>query len=159
MVPIAFFLTFCLAWISQQPVAAPFKPGDEFKADIKLELKPRPVDRYTMDFTETVEQRNRKLSGPLPYLVVNITFEKFQTNEVRVRGFDSNGSPVCNKKATDGLVVKLNLGFTDDLKDHVTPHEFNIYTLNDSRKEVARIHLIVQEDGTFLVNNEVRGKF
>lgn len=138
----------------------PYKPEDEFKVDLKLELKQKPVnDRYHVDFNETWEDRNKNTASMLPYLTVQIKFLKFGENEVRVKGYNNKGEPVCNKKLDADLVVKLELGFTEDLKDRVTPHEFNIYTLDSKKKEVYRIHLVIQEDGTFLVNDKMRGKF
>ncbi len=152
------FLLLALSIWANQP-EIPYKPNDEFAVEVKLELKPKPMDRYTVDYTETVDQRNRKLGGDLPYLTVKIKYKKLQENEVRIKGYNNVRQMICNKKAEPELEVKLNLGFTDDLKDRVAPHEFTVYTLDAKKNEVARIHMLVQEDGTFLVNGEVRGKF
>ncbi|MFZ5973623.1 MAG: hypothetical protein ACOYXA_18725 [Bacteroidota bacterium] len=152
-----FLLLISWLWATQPDI--PYKSNDEFALEVKLELRPKPIDRYTVDYTETVDQRNRKLGGDLPYLIVKIKYKKLADNEVRVKGYNNARHMICNKKAEPDLEVKLNLGFTDDLKDRVSPHEFMIYTLDDRKKEVAQIHMVVQEDGTFLVNGEVRGKF
>lgn len=137
----------------------PYKPNDQFSLEIKLDLRPKPYDRYTVDFSETVEERNRKTSSQLPYLVVHLRFPSFSPEEKRVRGFNNNLVPMFSKKAEDGLLVKLELGYTDDIKDRTAPHEFNVYTFSSEKKEIYVINLLVTEDGTFLVNGEVRGKF
>ena len=51
------------------------------------------------------------------------------------------------------------MGFTDDVKAHVSPYEISIIFASKEKKEISRIHLLIQEDGTFLVNGEKRGKF
>lgn len=137
----------------------PYKPNEQFSLEVKLDLRPKPYDRYTVDFSETVEERNRKTSSQLPYLVVHLKFLKFSAEEKRVRGFNSSQVPLFNKKAEEGLSVKLELGYTDDIKDRTTPHEFNVYTFSSDKKEIYLINLTVAEDGTFLVNGETRGKF
>lgn len=155
-------LPFQLLWLFGffQNTEIPFKPKDEFQVETKFELKQRPVnDRYHIDYNETWDDRNRSNATQLPYLIVNLRFLKFSEGEVRVKGYNNQDEPICNKKAEENLLVKLNLGFTDDVKDHVAPYEFNVFTYSKTKAEVYRIHMLVTEDGTFLVNGEIRGKF
>jgi hypothetical protein len=115
----------------------PFKPKEEFQIDLKFELKQRPInDRYHVDFNETWDARHKSNASMLPYLTVHVKFLKFSEAEKRVKGFNSADTPVCNKKAEEGLLVKLNLGFTDDVKDRIVPHEFNIYTVSSNKEDI-----------------------
>jgi hypothetical protein len=54
--------------------------------------------------------------------------------------------------------VKLELGFTDDIKDHVGPYEFTILLLDDGKQPVSRVVIYFKSDGTYLVNGQMRGK-
>jgi hypothetical protein len=66
---------------------------------------------------------------------------------------------LVNRKAMAGMVIKLDIGFIDDVKDRVSPHEFTAFLYSDSKKVTNRIHLVIMEDGTFMVNDEKKGKF
>ena len=140
----------------------PYKPNDEFQLEMEYKFKQKPgADHLTLDFTETIQEHQKKQysGGPLPYLIISFKTLKLSSEEVRVRGINSEGNMVVTKKAEVGSTFKLDLGYTDDMKDRVTSHEFNIYFLSAKKKELSRVHLFVQEDGTFLVNGEIRGKF
>jgi hypothetical protein len=139
----------------------PLKPFDEFELKLNFSFKKRPqVDKYTMNFEESKQEfERRNTSGDLPFLTIDLKFLKLSDEEVRVRVVNSESKLIYTKKANLDNHVEFDLGFTDDLKDHVSAHEFNIYLLTGKRKETSRIHLFVTEDGTFLVNNEKRGKF
>jgi len=50
------------------------------------------------------------------------------------------------------------MGYTDDIKGRVTEHEYTVYFLSKDKKPVSRIVIYFQEDGTFLVNGEKRGR-
>jgi bifunctional DNase/RNase len=45
------------------------------------------------------------------------------------------------------------------MKDRISAHEFTLFLLNSAKVEVSRIRMVVEEDGTFWVNGEPRGKF
>lgn len=139
----------------------PYKPAEEIKVELDYKFKQRPsVDNLTVDYGETREQHERrKVSGPLPYLMVNFTVLSLKEGEVRIRGINNLGNSVITKKAEVGTTFKIDLGYTDDMKDRVSPYEFNIYFLSPEKKNLSRVHLLVLEDGTFLINGEKRGKF
>lgn len=150
--------TWCLVW--QQDVH--YKPSDEFVIELDFKFKQRlGVDHTIVDFTETREEQTKKqsLGAPLPYLVLKCKILKLQTNEVRVRAISNTGHMLFSRKAQTGLEFKLDIGFTDDMKDRVTAHEVIIYFLSSSKEDMSRIRLNVMEDGTFTVNDEIRGKF
>jgi hypothetical protein len=140
-----------------------YKPKEEFEVKLNYEFKQRQTTldhTKVVDFTETKADRERNTtSGPLPFLTLNIKLIKLPKGEVKLRALDHFGKSVMTKKIVEGDIVKMVLGYTDDLKDRVNSHEYNIYLMDADKKEVNRIHLFVGEDGTFMINGEKRGKF
>lgn len=138
----------------------PLKPFEEFELKLNFEFKERPhadPNRVDLDLTEKEKNRGRG-SGPLPYLFLNFRVLKQQPKEVRVRVIENNTKVVYNKKVDPAAVLKLELGFTDDIKDRVGPYEFTILLLDDSKEPVSRVVIYFQPDGTYLVNGQMRGK-
>jgi hypothetical protein len=137
-----------------QKAEVPLKPSDEFEIKLDYQLKQKPIsDRFSIDYYDTKE------SGMLPYLVLNVKFLKLSDQEVKAKITDSRNKLIFNKKVSLADVLKLDIGYTDDVKDRVTSHKFNIVLISPDRKDVSRIYILIEEDGTFLVNDEVRGKF
>ena len=66
---------------------------------------------------------------------------------------------VVNKKIGKTLTYEVDMGYIDDIKDHITPSAYTVYALSGKRVALNRIELLVAEDGTFLVNGEKRCKF
>jgi hypothetical protein len=139
----------------------PFKPSDEFELKIDYKFEERPSsDGSKVEYDVASNQVTRKAAtGPLPYLRLQLTLLKLSQEEVKVRVINSKGNLVYNRKAAEGTVIKLDIGFIDDVKDHMTPNEFTAFLYSDSKKTTSRIHLMIMEDGTFVVNDEKRGKF
>jgi hypothetical protein len=147
----------------------PYKPNEEFKLTLDYQFKQRTMASTsttsntsgTINLNETESEHNKRTrsTGPLPYLIVNLKLLKLGADEVRIRIINGNDDVVLNKKVELDKDYKIVLGFTDDVKDWVTPHEYNIYLLSSEKKETTRIHLFVQKSGEFFVNNEMRGKF
>jgi len=142
-----------LAW--QEEI--PFKASDEYEVIIDYKLQDRPaVDQYKADFD--FEKKNRP-TGLLPYLKLQVKLLKLSSDEVKVKVINSTGNLLYNRKASTDSVIKIDLGFIDDVKDRVVPHEFTVLFNSESKSTISKIHMIVMEDGTFLVNNEKKGKF
>ncbi len=144
----------------------PFKPTKEFEVKIDLSFKEKKKQgdgsqsNFTVDYAETVEQRNQKLSGnQLPYLALNIKFNLLSADEEKVKIVNNLGKIVYSKKADVNTVIRLDLGYIDDVKDEVTPNDYDVILLNSEKREIDRINIKISKDGTFLVNNEKRGKF
>ena len=141
----------------------PHKPKEEYKVELEYQFKQRPStgNSNRVDFELESEKTNKKKyeEGSLPYLIVNFKVIKLSDQEIRIRVIKNTGQTILNKKVEAGSSYKLDLGFTDDMKDRVMAHEFKVYFLNDKRKEVSVVTLFIGEDGTFLINDEVRGKF
>ena len=154
-----FLILLCSSW---QTAVVPYKPGEEYKLDLDFKFKQRPVnDPSVFNYEETKQEHDKKqyAAGPLPYLFINCKILKLGAEEVRIRVINERGDAVVSKKVEVESTIKIDLGYTSDMKDRVSPHEYTIYFLSAKRKELSRIHLFIQEDGTFLVNEEIRGKF
>jgi hypothetical protein len=141
----------------------PYKPSDEYKIELDYKFKQRQAPESNKvnvgDLTPEELQKRKYGIGPLPYLMVSFYALKLQPGEVRIKAISGDRLTMLSKKVEIDKPYLLDLGYTDDIKDRVTPHEFNVYFLTDKKKEVSRVHLFIKEDGTFLVNGEVRGKF
>jgi len=148
------FLTFTMQ------EAVPFKPANEYEVIIDYKFQDRPVIDQTKVVYDVSDDKNRKTSsGPLPYLKLQLKLLKLSSEEVKVRVVNSSGNLMFNKKVTEGTIIKLDIGFIDDVKDRVTPYEFTVLLYSDSKNAISRIHLVIMEDGTFMVNDEKKGKF
>ncbi len=145
-----------------QGTLVPYKPKEEFEILIDYQFKNRSAaDALTVDYSDTKEDLDKKryAAGVRPYLILNMKLLKLSNEEVKVRAINTEGRTVYNKKVMVGDLVKFDMGFTDDIKDRVGPYAVTVVLLSKDKKETSRIYLYVREDGTFLVNDEVRGKF
>jgi hypothetical protein len=139
-----------------------YKPKEEFEIKLNYEFKQKSntVDYNKVDFVETKGERAKSsVSGLLPHLTLGIKLIKLPKGEVKIKGFDHNGHNILNKKVIEGDIVPMVLGFTDDLKDRVNSHEYNLFLIDKDKNQVNRIHLFIAEDGTFTINGEKKGKF
>jgi hypothetical protein len=140
--------------------AVPFKPNEEFEVKFNFEFKERQRDnanKVLLDATRKEVERSRG-SGPLPYLFLNFRVLKQDNGEERIRVFENGRRTIQAKKFDTNTVLKLDLGFTDDIKDRIGPYEYEIVLLSDKKDAVSRVVIFFEEDGTYLVNGEVRGK-
>jgi hypothetical protein len=153
---VALFLA-CAALFFQE---IPFKPTEDFDLKLQYEFKQRTQDNNSVRFEETVtEQQRRTNSSLLPYVGIKLKLLKYAPEEVKLRITDNLEKVVLNKKIKQDDVIFINMGFTDDMKDRVTAHEYTVHFLDDDKKELSRIRITIAADGSFLVNNEKRGKF
>lgn len=158
MIKVLMILMFPMLILSQE---APYKPSEEFEVTIDYKFEERPsIDRTKVEYDIPTDERTRKaISGPLPYLKLHLKILKVGEKEVRIRVIDSNGNLVYSRKAAKDTKVSIDVGFIDDVKDKITPHSYTVSFLSDSREVMSRIFMVIMEDGTFLVNEEKRGKF
>lgn len=137
-----------------QPV--PYKPNDEFELKIDYAFKQRPLnDKNTVNLSENTRTSS---GGPLPFLSIHFTPLKLQPEELRVRIVSNTGNIIMNRKIAEQQTIKFNMGFTEDLKERLQPHEYTLYFLSSEKAEKSRVVVSVEEDGTFMVNQEKRGK-
>lgn len=149
---ILYLLSFLLLW---QTAEVPYRAKEDFQVELKYDFKDRP-NKETIAWES---QPSHIKSGQLPYLTVKLKILNPKAEEVRFKCENNLGKAVFNKKAEKTLNYDIDMGFIDDLKDHVSPHQFFVYAVSEDRHSLNRIELFVEEDGTFLVNGEKRGKF
>jgi hypothetical protein len=151
-------LVFLFSFFILQQV--PFKASEDFDLKLEYQFKQRPApEKTSVHFDETRKEHERRTStAMLPYLMIRVNLLKVSQEEVRVK-ITNNRERSTSKKVEEGSSLLLDLGFTDDIKDRVSPHEYNLMFVSAEKKELSRIHLLIEEDGTFLVNGEKRGKF
>ena len=125
----------------------------EFK-DRGAQRNPNKID---MDMT-LKEYEKTKGSGLLPYLYLNLKVLKQQSNEIRLKVIENGTNHVLSKKVDPSTILKLDLGFTDDIKDRVGAYEYTVVFLNEDKDPVSRIVIYFEKDGTYLVNGQNRGK-
>ncbi|HMJ68181.1 MAG TPA: hypothetical protein VK508_04775 [Cyclobacteriaceae bacterium] len=150
-----YLISFLFLW---QTAEIPFRAKEDFQVELKYDLKTRPAkDPNAVTFEGGRVSTNS--SGALPYLTVNVTILNPKVEEIRFRCENNLGKSVFNKKADRTLRYVIDMGYIDDLKDHVSPHGYTLFAIADDRVSLNKIEFLVMEDGTFMVNGEKRGKF
>ena len=134
----------------------PFKPKEEFELKLDLQFKQRPRTDYNKI---EMDRRTLPTSGMnAPYLYLNLKVLKDIPDEVRVKVVKNNGETVMARKFDTSVILKLDLGFTDDIKDRVSGHQYIVTFLSKDRDALSKIEIFFEQDGTYLVNVEKRGK-
>lgn len=150
------YLIFTLAFFVLQEI--PFKGKEEFEVKLDYQFKQRPLpDLNTVDLGRVHDPRGA--STVLPYLILNIKIRELEGEKMRLRITNNREDRTAQRRVSAGQVIELDLGFTDDMKDRVTAHKHTLTFIDEHKTPVNRIVIEVQEDGTFLVNGENRGKF
>jgi len=164
-------LLFFFAFLFDHPQdEIPFKAADEFEFKLNLEFRPKPTLEeepgignilYKMKSDNaSIIEANKQTYDPttLPYASMVITPTKLSSDEERIRVVDNLGNRLYNRKASLDESVEFEMGFTDDLKDHISPYQFEVI-LYSKRKEISRILLYFDNDGNLIINEEIRGRF
>ncbi len=145
-----------------QGTAIPYKPFDEFEIQVDFNFKQRNApNNNTVEMVETREDRIRSQNSTAlrPYLILNLKLLKLSEEEVRAKATDNLGHIVFSKKVKVDDLLKIDMGFIDDVKGKITAHDMVILFSSKDRKDISQIHLHIKENGTFVVNDEIRGKF
>lgn len=151
-----FLLLFAITCFQDE---TPFKPTEEFEVKLNFEFKERIKDSNKIELNQTQRDYQRsRASGPLPYLFLNLKILKQQAEEVRVRIEQNGANDVMNRKFDPNTILKLDMGFTDDIKDRVSPYEYTIYFLSKDKKPLSKVTIFFEENGTYIVNGQIRGK-
>jgi len=156
-----------LVWIGLlvflQSAEAPYKAGDEFEIKIDIQIKPRPISsgnsETKIDVSEPPNAREKMEVGPSPYLTLNIKFLKLSDREVKVKIIDGSGKVAFQKKSKEIGVIKLDVGFINDVKQGLVPGEYNITLFDSDKKPASRIRVVITREGRYTVNDVLCGKF
>lgn len=131
---------------------------EEFEVKLDYQFKQRPLaDANTVQLGRDYERRNSP--SVLPYLVLNIKILMLPSEKMRVRITDNLQARDVFKKVDVNSIVELDLGFTDDMKDRVTAYRYTLTFVDRDKTPVNSIVINVDQDGSFFVNGENRGKF
>ena len=135
----------------------PLKPFSDFSVEVNYSFKERPVNANAPAYSA---ERSHQ-GDPLPFLALKVKILKASPEEVRVRGVNSAKKILFSRKLELNEVINVEMGFMEDIKERIpeASHEINIYTLTSKKVEVFKIHIVVAEDGAFMVNGERRGTF
>ncbi|MBN8575918.1 MAG: hypothetical protein J0L66_03210 [Cytophagales bacterium] len=143
-------------WVNAQP-AIPFKPDTEFDFKFDYVFKERPpADKPDYEAPDAPHRPVR--NGPLPYLKTELKLTSLNPNEVRLKVISSKGVIVQQKKCTAQMIIKLDWGFSDDVKDRVAPHQYVVQLLNEKKQPVSQIVLNAEPDGHFYINGQRKGR-
>jgi hypothetical protein len=165
---IIYFLFHILIIPSQDEI--PFKSAHEFEFELNLEFRPKPsLDEevelgnimYKMKSDNaSIIAANKQTYDPatLPYASLMIRPTKLSSGEDRVRVVDNLNNRLYNRKTSLDVAIEFEMGYTDDLKDHISPYQFEVIFYS-KRKEASRILVYFDKDGNLIINEEVRGKF
>lgn len=136
--------------------AVPYKGNDEFELKLDLQFKKRPPpDLNKVD----LEKRTLPASGMnAPYLYIDLRVLKPVPEEYRVKVVKNERDLLLSKKFDPSTVIKLDMGFTDDIKDYISPHHYMITFFSKDKSPLSRIEIFFEKDGTYIVNGEKRGK-
>lgn len=140
----------------------PFKAKEEFEIKLDYKFKQRSADASAKSvyMDETNAERDRRTSTALlPFLVLNVKMLKLPLAESRVKIGTNLNARVVTRKVSEGTTIPIEVGFTDDAKDRVSAHHYTLTFLSADKTEINKITIFIEEDGTFLVNGEKRGKF
>jgi hypothetical protein len=134
----------------------PLKANDEFELKIDLQFKQRPkADVNTVE----LDRRTLPTSGMnAPYLYVNLRILKPVAEELRVKVMSNKNETLLSRKFDPSVLIKLDLGFTDDIKDRAAAHQYIITFLNKEKAPLSKVEIFFEEDGTYIVNGQKRGK-
>jgi hypothetical protein len=151
------FLLCLIVLTSHAQPEIPFKSNDQFEARIDLVFKKREsADVNTYQFSDGT-QNKKTMDTPIAFLSIDFTALQAD-DEVKMKVVYNNNKEKSYKVAI-GKVMKLELGYVEDIKSKGEATEVVLLFLNDKKQVNSKVILKINEDGTFLVNNEKRGKF
>jgi hypothetical protein len=153
------FSIIALVLFTQDTVPLKAKEEFEIKFELSVKQRPYPNDTETVRLSETKGEYNKRTNTDLlPYLKLNVKIITSHPNEAKLKVFHDNGNAVFSRKVEHGMEFKLDLGFTDDIKDRVTAHKYVIRFYTPEKKEFSKIEIEFDTEGNYFVNGERRGR-
>src|SRR5690242_10513349 len=120
MMILPILLSFLIAFQDE----APFKPKEDFEIKFELTFKQRSHDEKTVYMDETRADREKRTNNsPLPYLKLSITIKHVQPEEIKLKVIKDNKFNLMTKKTSQDMEIKLDVGFTDDIKDRISGYK------------------------------------
>ena len=125
----------------------------EFELDYSFKIKPPPAgDKVNLGYSKSYTAQ------PLPYLKLKFGFLNLPNHYFRLRVEDNHGEVKRNKKLKAVETYVLDMGYSDDVKDRVTPHKYTLFFLSKERDKISKIEVEVEENGNLLLNGEFHGR-
>jgi hypothetical protein len=137
----------------------PFKPKEDFEVKFDLTFKQRDHSEKAVYVDETRAEKDRRTSvAPLPYLKLFVKIKRVEPGEIKLKVVRDDKFVILSKKAGQDMEFKLELGFTDDIKDRISGYKHVIQFLSAKKDVVSRIVIEFDKNGNYFVNGEKRGK-
>ena len=150
------FLILFLVHIQEE---IPFKPKEDFQIKFDLAFKQRSQDKKPVHIEEKrAEHDKRTNTSPLPYLKLLVKVMRVQPEEIKVKVIRDDKSTLLSKKAVQDMEFKIDLGYTDDIKDGISGYKHVIQFLSSKKEVLSKIVIEFDKDGYYFVNGEKRGK-
>ena len=150
LLPILTFNLLILTTLKAQEV--PFKLKEEYETKIEVVFKAREA-RSPNSVNLEGEQFSK---GLISFLYIH--FKILVSNgEEKIRIIHGRKDKI--RKITIKEDIDLEMGFIEDLKSKESPGMVTLILLTAKKEPVSKVILLIEEDGTFLVNGVKRGKF
>ena len=130
----------------------PYLPEDEYSYEVEFFLKRKPTDPKEVYRVKNLENR----PDMLPYIKLHFSFLKFEPTDKRIKVY-RQGMVFTSKKIKGPLKLSLDMGYSVDMKERVTPSEYTIFIFDDEGEKRARIEIRVEENGELLINDKMSG--
>jgi hypothetical protein len=152
-------LAFLILFFTHTQDEVPLKPKEDFEIKFDLSFKQRSHDEKAVYLSETrAEHQKRTSSTPLPFLKLLIKIKRLESEEIKVKVIRDDKSTLLSKKAEPDMEFKLEVGFTDDIKDQVSGYKHVVQFLSSKKEVLSRIVIEFDKDGNYFVNGEKRGR-
>ena len=137
----------------------PFKPKDDFEVKFDLTFRQRTYEAKSVYIDETrAEHQKRTNLAPLPYLKLIVKVKRVQPEEIKLKVVRDDKSTILTKKTESDMEFKLDVGFTDDIKDRISGYKHVIQFLSSKKDVISRIVIEFDKEGNYFVIGEKRGK-
>ena len=137
----------------------PFKPKDDFEVKFDLSFKQRNRDEKAVYLQETRAEHEKRTSvTPLPFLKLLVKIKRLQPEEIKIKVVRDDKNVVVSKKAEQDMEFKLELGYTDDIKDQISGYKHVIQFLSPKKEVLSKIVIEFDKEGNYFVNGEKRGR-
>jgi hypothetical protein len=138
---------------------APFKPKDDFEVKFDLTFKQRDRDEKTVYMNETYKEREKRtITTPLPFLKLFVKIKRIEPEEIKLKVIRDDKNTLISKKTGQDMEFKLELGYTDDIKDRISGYKHVIQFLSAKKDVLSVIVIEFDKEGNYFVNGEKRGK-
>lgn len=130
----------------------PFLPEDEFSYEVEFFLKKKAIVNTEI---YTASEKNSS-ADVLPYIKLNFSLNKFQPTDRRIKVF-RNDLVLNSKKIKGPMLLSLDMGYSVDMKEGVTPSKYTIIIYTSENIPRAQILVRVEPSGELLINEVSSG--